>query len=419
MLEDAPALARHDLFVACACGESAFVADLLAQNPGLARAKGGPDQREAILYACFSRLLRRDAQRARGIVRCVQTLIAHGADPNAHFFMEEHQIQVCLYGAAGIANDPQLTQLLLEAGADVNELYPPPSAGELRGTEALYHASEFRDLRCLRLLLEAKPYPTWLSYCLGRMLDFDNEPGALLYLEHGADPNLRVPWNQNRTHLHKAAMNGRSVATVSALLDCGGDPDALDARGLSPYRYAIRLGHQALVALFEAQGADRSSATQDDRDCGALARGERVAPRAGFVPDPDLLQLAIKRGDLAALRVLVAAGAELDSGGELPPLHWAAYFGQAGAVTLLIDAGARLDSRNAYGGTALGAAQFGSLHCSDPEGGLGDLPPSHGDYARVAELLIAAGVALPQRAEEGSEAVLAVLHQHGVPSPSR
>ncbi len=52
--------------------------------------------------------------------------------------------------------------MLLQAGADVNEM----AADTELGTEALYHASEFADIACLKLLLDARPHPSRVSYCL-------------------------------------------------------------------------------------------------------------------------------------------------------------------------------------------------------------------------------------------------------------
>ena len=47
-----------------------------------------------------------------------------------------------LYGAAGIRHDPELTQALLEAGADPND------------GESVYHSTEAESPDCLRILLE-------------------------------------------------------------------------------------------------------------------------------------------------------------------------------------------------------------------------------------------------------------------------
>ena len=43
-------------------------------------------------------------------------------------------------------------------------------------------------------------------------------------------------------------------------------------------------------------------------------------------------------------------------------LHWAASRGELGAVRLLLDAGAPLETRNMYGGTVLGQAEWSAIH---------------------------------------------------------
>src|SRR5262249_61307387 len=172
----------------------AEVSRRLERDPALARGRGGPLDREPILYACFSRFLRSDARRAAGIVRVVRLLLDHGADVNAHFFHREGSetwVQTSLYGAAGIANDAELTRMLLEAGADVNELHGEPGDGaESCGLEALYHDSEFADVTGLRRLLEQRPplYSRRVPECLARMADLENPAAGKLHLRQRAAP---------------------------------------------------------------------------------------------------------------------------------------------------------------------------------------------------------------------------------------
>lgn len=120
MLSADPALARYDMACACVCGEVEEVTRLLETTPESANEPTGPKGWQPILYACFSRLLRGDRERAPGIREVVWRLLVAGADPNASFIQNEW-LQVALYGAAGIAGDTELTRMLLEAGAEPSD----------------------------------------------------------------------------------------------------------------------------------------------------------------------------------------------------------------------------------------------------------------------------------------------------------
>ena len=427
LLAAEPELETFDLCTACACGADGHVERLLARDASLARRPGGPLAREPILYACFSRFTRSDRARAAGIVRVVRRLLDHGADANAHYIHREGDVawtQTCLYGAAGIANDPALTLLLLEAGADVNELQGPPE-GEVSevtfGTEALYHASEFPDIACLRLLLEASPppHPGRVSYALGRMLDFENPAGVELLLRHGADPNFRIPWMHHRTHLHRAIVYRRSLPIVAILVDAGGDPNAVDDLAMTPLRYAVRHGRDDVAALLRRAGAAETAVTAEDRASGALVRGDVSATPAATV-DPDVLCNAAMANDTELIRRLLAAGADPNAPGGLDqtaPLDWACWRGQHEAARALVEGGADIHAINRYRADALDTAIHGSVNCQDVFGGIGTRLPeeiAHGDYAGLVEMLIAAGARLPARVG-GSEAVQEALRRHGVP----
>lgn len=409
LLEADPSLASHDLYTACACGDVDTVAAELQRDPSLATAPGGPNDWAPILYACYSRFLRRDGARRDGIVEVVRRLLDAGADPSSYYLVEHGDSdlpQTCLFGGAGIANDAELTRLLLEAGADPWER----SAEGVPGNEALYHACEFADTQCLRLLLEAGCDPDMVSYCLSRALDFDNEEAARLFLEHGADAGLAIAHHGNRTHLHKAVVNRRSEATVRALLERGADPNRPDDDGMTPYRFAVSLGHPEQAAILEEFGADPSQVTDEDRAQGAFEPGS--GPSAGY------MGIVARRGDLEQVKRMLAAGADVNGNPDLPPLHSACYAGNLEAARLFVDAGADLTYRNSHGGDALGVAIYGSLDCCHAEGGPGMLLPEeidHGDYPGLVDYLIEAGSPLPDRISGGSDAVQDVLRRHGVP----
>jgi ankyrin repeat protein len=332
--------------------------------------------------------------------------------------MGEPWKETVLFAAAGIANHAGLTRVLLQAGADVNDGLPEPGNAKTHGTETLYHVCEFRDTACLALLLDARPYPAFVSFSMGRALDFENPEAVRLFLDHGADPNYRIPWLDNRTHLHKAIEGGRSAAVIQALLDAGADTLARDAQGLTPCQYAVRYGRDEIAALLEKRG--RCEATDEDRLLGRTVRGQ-VIEKPVAIP-PDLLCDAARRDDVRAIEALLAAGADIGAcnTGEYgtPPLHWAAWRGRLAAVRTLVEHGADIHQPNCYGGAALGTAIHGSWNCFDPDGGPAMRLPEEafaGPYAEIVEYLIGKGAKLPGSIRGGSESVREVLRRHGVP----
>lgn len=108
-----------------------------------------------------------------------------------------------------------------------------------------------------------------------------------------------------------------------------------------------------------------------------------------------------------AVRLMLDVGFQPDArrnDHSMTALHRAAIRGDREIVQLLVERGASIDIVNEFGGTSLNSCIWGSTNYKDPQG----------DYAAVAECLIAAGVRLPEQAL-GSEAVKSVLMRHGVP----
>ena len=102
--------------------------------------------------------------------------------------------------------------------------------------------------------------------------------------------------------------------------------------------------------------------------------------------EPPATQLQMERGFLWAceygqnetVEFFLQRGVnfETQAGTAQTALHWAVIGGHEDTIKLLLGRGASLDAMNAYGGTALGQAEWSALH-----------GPSAIDYVRIAELL--------------------------------
>lgn len=112
----------------------------------------------------------------------VRRLLAAGADPNAFFIHDGRWLQVALYGAAGIAGDPELTKMLLDAGAN-----PTDEREGYHGNEVLYHACEMPDPACAMLVIDAGARQDLVDYNLGRALNFPRPEMAEMWTHAAAD----------------------------------------------------------------------------------------------------------------------------------------------------------------------------------------------------------------------------------------
>jgi ankyrin repeat protein len=330
---------------------------------------GGPSGWAPLLYVCHSSF---------ASAELAAKLLARGADPNA-FFVNEYGNMSALYGAAGVVHDPELTRVLLEAGAD-------PDDGE-----SLYHATEAESTECLRLLLEHGASTSGTN-ALAHALDDDRLEHVRLLLEAGADPH-------EAALLAHAVRRGRGAEFLRLLAEHGADldrPGGETWRGAvplrTPYQHAVLRGRadsaEALAALGAATDLDPA-----DAPVAALARGERPRSALRDELDPDAQEVLI----LAALRghldlVVDAVGPDFAGvvGGSPRGtlLHHAAWVGAPETARRLLERGADAAGEAATdAGTPLGWA----VHGSDAYA----LPGR--DYVAVGELLAAAGNPIEQR----------------------
>jgi ankyrin repeat protein len=375
-LEHDPGIASAGVVAALLLGDVARVGQELRRDPALPRVQLRPRNWTPLLYVCHSCFLGRDAARTPGLVETARLLLDAGADPNSTAGSPNWpgSVWTPLYGAAGVAHQPELTQLLLEAGAS-------PDDGE-----SVYHACEARDHTCLRLLLDHEAAVNGTN-ALPHMLDYDDLEGARLLLDAGADPN--------DGSLHHAILRGRDARFVELLVERGADVEQPNRQGLAPYALAVRLDRDDVVELLGRLGAP-ARVGEVDAFLAACRRADSEAVEAALASNPGLVR-SLRARDLellpesatwnggATLRLLLDVGFPLDTTGELEgtALHHAAWWGRADNVALLLERGADVHRGSWFGpdSTPLAWATHGSTQCPDRDG----------DWLAVAELLVAAG----------------------------
>jgi ankyrin repeat protein len=407
MLKADPDLARYDMACACACGEVEEVTRLLEAEPRTANEPTGPKGWPPILYACFSRLLRGDRLRAAGIREVVWRLLVACADPNAAF-IENGWLQVALFGAAGIAGDPELTRTLLHAGAD-----PTDEREGYRGNEILYHACEFPDPTCAKLVIDAGAKQDFVNHALGRALDFPNHEMVEMFCRHGA--------RASADHLRLAVWRRRPARTVTRLIDSGAPVDEPDEHGLTALRIAVSWGEGTVAQILRNNGASEKAVTDEDRALGRYLSGQNVPFSVEHAIADRMILLSIETGNLDPMRRLLDAGARLNGNpdGGPAPLSHACWRGRVQAVQELIRRGAALEFPD--GGSAIGAALHGATHCHDPAGGatmrtLDEIPKA--PYADIVRILLAAGARVPDRIDEQGRRAVMLMADLGIQLPA-
>jgi ankyrin repeat protein len=330
---------------------------------------GGPRGWAPLLYVCHS---------VYASAELASELLQRGANPNATFTNEYGEMSA-LYGAAGVVHDPELTRVLLEAGANPDD------------NESLYHSTEAQSPECLRLLLEHGA-ETRGTNALAHALDYDRIEPVRMLLEAGADPN-------EGALLAHAVRRGRGPEFLQLLVDYGAK---LDARGGETWRgdVPLRTAYAHAVLRNRADNAEllaRLGASTEiegaDASVAAVARGEHPPESGAFTMDPDrqeVLILAALGGNLRAVVEVVGVNFSGVVGGspEGTLLHHAAWMGNADAVRelLALGADANAPSRAEFSKPLAWAVLASRYH---------ELPER--DYVAVAEALVEKGAEIEPR----------------------
>jgi ankyrin repeat protein len=364
-----PEIAGSDIHTAALLGDDDAVRRFIAVDPANATAKGSPRGWDALTHLCFSKYLRLDRARTDGFVRAAAALLDAGASANTGFWEASHQPnpewESVLYGAAGVAHHPELTQLLLDRGADPNDEETP------------YHAPETLDNAALAILVESgKLTADSLATMLLRKADWHDTGGIAFLLERGADPNRMTRWHY--TALHQALRRDNDLKNIELLLDHGADPALANRKDGKPATaIAARRGRADVLELFERrgiqielQGVERliaACARNDAAQVSAIARQEPQHIAGLLAEGGTLLAEFAGTGNTDGVRRLLALGVKVDALYEQgdayfdiaknsTALHVAAWRAWHDTVRLLIESGAPVDAPDGKGRTPLALA---------------------------------------------------------------
>lgn len=372
-----PDVASSDIYTAAILGDAAAVRRFLALDARNAKAKGGPYGWDALTHLCFSRYLRLDRTRSDGFVAAAKALLDAGASANTGWMETNHEPdpewESAIYGAAGIAQHPELTRLLLERGADPNDGETP------------YHAVETYDNTVMKILVESgKLDDTSMTTLLLRKTDWHDYEGIKWLLEHGVNPNRATRWG--RTAFHHAVLRDNSSEIIEVLLEHGADPTLVAERpdtrqtagpAMSGVAMAARRGRGDVLEMIDQRGTP-IELQGVERLIAACARNDSTKVRAIAEQEPELVrELVAQGGKLLAefagvgntdgVRHLLDVGVDVNAlteEGDLyfdvaknsTALHSAAWRGWPSTVKLLIERGALVNVLDGKGRTALALA---------------------------------------------------------------
>jgi ankyrin repeat protein len=351
LLAQNPTIAKENIYAAATVGDVQAAQKILHENPGLARARGGPYSWEPLLYAAYSRL--NSTATEHSTLEVARLLIQHGADPNAGFLWDGQYVFTALTGAfgegeGGPKNQPehqycyQLARLLLEAGADPND------------SQTLYNRMFTGGTKHLELLFE---------FGLGKGGD-----GAWFKRLGG---HLDTPSEMLQQQMAWAAKYNQ-VERLKLLVERGVDVNGIDNRlQRTPYELAVLNGNKEIAEYLIEHGATISQLSDLDEFAAACLTADADRARSLLRKDPtlvgrlgddraELLQLAAERDRQNAIGLMAELGFNLNERRRTTALHHAAMSGHLEMAKLLIELGADPTIRDTeFNARPIGWAKYG------------------------------------------------------------
>ena len=342
ILAESPDLTAGDIWAAAAAADIDAVRAILAGDPRMASAVGGPYRWEPLCYLTYSRLDPMPSQDA--VLTVARLLLDAGADPNAGYLWGGLPTPFTALtgvfgeGEQGAGRTPRhpyevpLARLLLEAGADPND------------GQALYNRMFRPDNSHLELLF---------AYGLGQ------GDGGPWQQRLGAEA-LDTPDVMLRRQLNQAVPAG-FVERVRLLAEHGVDVTAPLSNGRLPIDVAAGNGDRAMLSVLRDAGSRPPRLSHAKKRVAAIMSGDRSAATDALAISPNLVRHAYDAGRMDVVPVLVECGFDVDARGRdgATALHWTAWNGDIEAARILLAAGADPDLREPkYDATPLGWAEY-------------------------------------------------------------
>ena len=407
LLEESSGLPGDDPYLACAIGDEAALRQATAQDPIWVHRAGGPLRLPPLVAVTHSGFMALPAFRER-LLACAKLLLEAGASPGQSVASRwppasldapsQTERLSALYGAAGRNLDPELTALLLDAGADPND------------GESLYHSLDRPD--CTRLLLEAGARVAG-SNAMYRVLDLDDVETLQLLLAHGGDANERplgAPTSDWGSPLLWAIRRRRSPAHIAALLAAGADATVSTLDGTTAHTLALRFGLTEVAQLLQSAGAGSTTIPTAEAFIAVCARGEESTARdiqarhPGVIRTLDDAQLRLlpelaAEGCREAVKTMVLLGWPLEvraGDWDASALNHAVFRGDAALTRFLLEHGADWRALHGFGDNAIGTLSWASLNA----------PVDGGDWVACAQALLEQGIPSTRPDPQDAEGVL-------------
>jgi ankyrin repeat protein len=354
-----PEIRDANIHTAAAVANTGRVRELLASDPALARADGGPYAWTPLFCLAYAR---HDPDvDLHAVLDTANALLGSGADPNAgylwHGLPTPFTVLTGIFGEgeAGPKRQPRhpysqpFARLVLEAGADPND------------GQALYNRMFEPDNDHLELLFEFGLGTGDGGPWRGRLRDAIDAPAALV---HG-----QLEW----------AVVHDMAERVALLLDHSADVNAVFADGRTPSETAARNGNADLVQYLASRGAAAPEVSAIDAFVGAALAADHAEIARLRAADPAVVETARarrpslivwaaanRRQDAVALLAELGFDVNARGRGDVPieqpwetALHQAVANGDRPMAELLLTLGADPDAHDQrFDATPLGWAGY-------------------------------------------------------------